>query len=49
MAFTGQLFKFPAAAHDDMVDAFVMGLLYLERFLEEGWRARVRSMVGGSL
>lgn len=38
----GQLFRFPATAHDDMVDAFVMGVLYLEHLLAEGWHARLQ-------
>lgn len=37
----GQLFRFPAAAHDDMVDTFTMGIIYLENLLAEGWRARM--------
>ncbi len=37
---TGQLFGFPAAAHDDMVDAFAMGIIYLENILATGWQAR---------
>lgn len=37
----GQLFRFPAAAHDDMVDTFVMGIIYLENLLAEGFRARM--------
>lgn len=36
----GQLFQFPQAAHDDMVDALSMGVIYLEPLLTEGWRAR---------
>lgn len=35
-----QLFEFPKAAHDDMVDALSQLLLYLEHFLEQGYRAR---------
>lgn len=37
---TGQLWMFPNATHDDMVDSFVMGILYLENFVKEGWHAR---------
>lgn len=36
----GQLFRFPTAAHDDMVDAFSMGIIYLENLLAQGWQAR---------
>lgn len=35
----GQLWVFPNAAHDDMVDTFTMGL-YLEHYLAQGWQAR---------
>lgn len=37
----GQLFRFPAAAHDDMTDTFTMGIIYLEHLLAEGWRVRM--------
>ncbi|MCB0104374.1 MAG: terminase family protein [Caldilineaceae bacterium] len=37
---TGQLWVFPNAAHDDLVDTFTMGILYLENFISEGWHAR---------
>lgn len=37
---TGQLYGFPAAAHDDMVDVFSMGIIYLENILATGWQAR---------
>jgi phage terminase large subunit-like protein len=37
---TGQLWMFPNATHDDMVDTFTMGILYLENFIKEGWHAR---------
>lgn len=36
----GQLFRFPKAAHDDMVDAFSMGIIYVEHLLSMGWQAR---------
>ena len=36
----GQLFRFPKAAHDDMVDAFSMGIIYTEHLLSMGWQAR---------
>lgn len=36
----GQLFGFPATSHDDMVDAFTMGIIYLENLLAQGWQAR---------
>lgn len=38
--FEDQLFTFPGAVHDDMVDSFSQLLLYLENLLAEGWRAR---------
>lgn len=38
--FEEQLFQFPNAKHDDMVDALVQGILYLERYLEIGWSGR---------
>lgn len=37
----GQLFKFPFAAHDDMVDCFTMMILYLEHYLRAGWHAEI--------
>jgi predicted phage terminase large subunit-like protein len=37
---TEQLFKFPAAAHDDIVDTFSMGIIYLEHLIAQGWRVR---------
>lgn len=36
----GQLWMFPNAAHDDMVDTFTMGIQYLEHYIAEGWQAR---------
>lgn len=39
-AFEDQLFSFPVAAHDDMVDSFTQLVLYLEHILEDGFRAR---------
>lgn len=36
----GQLFQFPHAQHDDMVDAFTMGLIFLEHYAATGWQAR---------
>jgi hypothetical protein len=36
----GQLFRFPKAVHDDMVDAFSMGIIYTEHLLATGWQAR---------
>ncbi len=36
----GQLFRFPKAAHDDMVDGFDMGVIFLEHLVAEGWQAR---------
>lgn len=45
---TGQLFKFPNAEHDDFVDTFSMGLIYLEHYLEAGWRSRNATGRGGA-
>lgn len=36
----GQLFGFPNVSHDDMVDAFVEGVKYLENYISEGHHAR---------
>lgn len=36
----GQLFRFPKAAHDDMVDAFSMGIIFVEHLLSQGWQTR---------
>ena len=33
-------FRFPKAVHDDMVDAFSMGIIYTEHLLSTGWQAR---------
>ncbi len=41
----GQLFRFPAAAHDDMVDTFSMGIIFMEHLLAEGFRVRTSSAV----
>lgn len=38
----GQLFRFPAAAHDDFVDTLVMAIIYLENYLSTGWFARLQ-------
>jgi predicted phage terminase large subunit-like protein len=38
--FESELHKFPAAAHDDQVDTFSMGILFLEHLIAEGWHAR---------
>jgi predicted phage terminase large subunit-like protein len=38
--FTETLFKFPNVSHDDDVDGFVQGILYLEHLLAAGWQAR---------
>lgn len=43
----GQLFRFPAAAHDDMVDTFTMGIIYLEHLLAEGFTSRTSSAAHG--
>jgi phage terminase large subunit-like protein len=39
----GQLFLFPNALHDDLVDTFSMGILYLENYLKMGWQGRQQS------
>ena len=36
----GQLFLFPNALHDDLVDTFSMGIIYLENYLKMGWQGR---------
>jgi predicted phage terminase large subunit-like protein len=36
----GQLFRFPRTLHDDMVDAFSMGIIYTEHLISQGWQAR---------
>lgn len=36
----GKLFKFPTVEHDDDIDAFSQGIIFLEPFLAEGYRAR---------
>jgi predicted phage terminase large subunit-like protein len=38
--FEDQLFTFPGAVNDDMVDSLSQLLLYLENLLADGWRAR---------
>lgn len=38
--FEQELFNFPAAAHDDQVDSFTQGVLYLENYLAAGYQAR---------
>jgi predicted phage terminase large subunit-like protein len=38
--FEQSLEKFPRAAHDDDVDTFTQGILYLEHYIARGWRAR---------
>lgn len=40
-AFEEQLYKFPAAAHDDMTDTFTEGILFVEPWLARGWRGEV--------
>jgi len=37
--FEDELFKFPGAAYDDMEDTFTQGIIYLEHYLAEGYRA----------
>lgn len=39
--FEAELFGFPLVTHDDQVDAFDQGILYLEHYLEAGRRARM--------
>lgn len=39
---TGQLWLFPHAAHDDMVDTISSGIMYLEHYIKEGWDLRQR-------
>lgn len=36
----GQLYLFPNADHDDMVDSFSMMVSYLENYLAQGWQKR---------
>lgn len=36
----GQLWLFPNAEHDDLVDTFDMGIIYLEHYIKQGWQAR---------
>jgi predicted phage terminase large subunit-like protein len=38
---SGQLYKFPAAAHDDFVDTLTMSVIYLENYLSAGFHARL--------
>jgi hypothetical protein len=37
----GQLWMFPNAAHDDLVDVFTSGIIFLEHFIAEGFSARM--------
>jgi hypothetical protein len=37
----GQLWMFPNAAHDDLVDTFTSGIIFLEHFIAEGYAARM--------
>jgi len=46
--FEGELFVFPAAAHDDMADTLSQIVLYLEHYLQAGWQAIVRGMMAGA-
>lgn len=39
----GQLWVFPNAAHDDLVDTFTSGIIYLEHYIAEGYAARQRA------
>lgn len=36
----GQLWMFPNAAHDDLVDTFASGIIFLEHYIAEGYNAR---------
>ena len=38
------LFNFPNAAYDDPVDALDQGLIFLENYVEQGWRARMGNL-----
>lgn len=38
-----QLYEFPRAAHDDFVDALSQLILYLEHYLEHGYKARMEA------
>lgn len=38
--FEENLYAFPGIKFDDDIDAFVMGILYLEHFLARGWKLR---------
>ena len=40
----GQLFLFPNAAHDDLVDTFTMGIIYLEHYLALGLQGRMSNL-----
>jgi predicted phage terminase large subunit-like protein len=42
------IYKFPRAAHDDMVDAFTMLILYCEYLLAAGWQARQTPNAAGA-
>lgn len=37
----GQLWIFPNAEHDDLVDTFSMGIIYLEHYIKQGFEARI--------
>ena len=37
----GELMRFPRTKHDDRVDSFSMGIIYMENYLSTGWLARV--------
>jgi phage terminase large subunit-like protein len=40
----GNLFKFPAVIHDDEIDAFDMGIIYLENYLEIALHAQLETL-----
>lgn len=39
---SGQLYTFPAIDHDDMIDSFATGILFLRHYLTRGYEARTR-------
>lgn len=45
-SFEDGLYKFPAAAHDDVEDTVSQIIIYLEHYLAESWRRDVRRIVG---
>ena len=39
------LYLFPSAALNDPADAFTQGILFLENYLAEGWRASINTQM----